>query len=98
MNHKIIIDSKEEKQLLEELEKRTDAEGLRMKRFLKMPDLSRTPGSPLAEMVNLTLQAKSLANFDIIKIPEIVPAQVTFDLFTYPIRLFIQVFMRVQRF
>ncbi len=84
MNHKIIIDSKEEKQLLEELEKRTDAEGLRMKRFLKMPDLSRTPGSPLAEMVNLTLQAKSLANFDIIKIPEIVPAQVTFDLFNMP--------------
>ena len=66
------------------LEKRQDAEGLREKRFLGMPDLSRTPGHPLYEIVQRALGAKSLDGFDIIKIPEIVPAHVTFDLFNMP--------------
>ena len=80
----IVIDSPEEKKLRAELERRTDPEGRRLARYLAMPDLSRSPGSPLFELVNLTLQTKSLADFDIIKIPEIVPAYVTFDLFNMP--------------
>ena len=67
-----------------ELEKRTDAEAIRMKRFLAMPDLSRTPSSPLYEIVQKALSAKSLEGLDIIKIPEIVPARITFDLFNMP--------------
>lgn len=66
------------------MEARTDPEALRIKRFLDMPDLSRTPGSPLYELVQRTLQTKSLADFDVITIPEIVPTQVTFDLFNMP--------------
>lgn len=84
MPAEIVIDSPEEKKLRVELERRTDPEGRRLARFLAMPDLSRSPGNPLFELVHLTLQAKSLANFDIIKIPEIVPAHVTFDLFNMP--------------
>ncbi|MDO8601817.1 MAG: hypothetical protein Q7R62_01635 [bacterium] len=80
----IIIDVPEEKKALAELEKRTDAEAIRMKRFLAMPDLSRTAGHPLAEIVQKALGAKSLAGLDIIKIPEIVPAYITFDLFNMP--------------
>ena len=41
----------EEQKLLAELEKRTDTEAARMKRYLAMPDLSRTPGNPLFELV-----------------------------------------------
>lgn len=55
-----------------------------MNRYLEMPDLSRTPGSPLMELVKRTLEVKSLKGFDVIKIPEIVPASVTFDLFNMP--------------
>ncbi len=84
MAKEIIIEDKEEKVLLEELQKKTDPEAVRMKRFLSMPDLSRTPGSPLKEIVDRTLQVKSLQGFDLIKIPEIVPAYVTFDLFNMP--------------
>ncbi len=85
MAHKeIIINVPEEKKALAELTKRTDAESLRMKRFLAMPDLSRTAGHPLAEIVQKALGAKSLAGLDIIKIPEIVPAYITFDLFNMP--------------
>jgi phenylalanyl-tRNA synthetase alpha chain len=80
----IEIDSSEEKQLISELEKRTDPEAKRLLRFLNMPDLSRTEGSPLKEIVNRTLKVKSLEGFDIIKIPEIVPAYVLFDLFNMP--------------
>jgi phenylalanyl-tRNA synthetase alpha chain len=55
-----------------------------MRRYLAMPDLSRTPGSPLYEIVKRTLSVKSLENFDTIKIPEIIPADILFDLFNMP--------------
>lgn len=77
----LIVTSEEEKRLRAELASRTDPDGMRMKRFLDMPDLSRTPDSPLHEIVQRALQAKSLAGFDVIQIPEIVPTEVTFDLF-----------------
>lgn len=80
----ISIDRSEEKRLLEELEARTDFEALRIKRYLSMPDLSRTPGSPLAEIVKRVKDVPELAGFDVIEIPEIVPADVSFDLFDFP--------------
>lgn len=80
----ITIDRSNEMRLKEELEKRTDIEAMRMKRYLSMPDLSRTPGSPLNEIVERVKKVPSLAGLDIIEIPEIVPAEVTFDLFDFP--------------
>jgi phenylalanyl-tRNA synthetase alpha chain len=84
MHKEIIIDPKEEKALRAELDKRTDPEAGRMRRFLDMPDLSRTPGSPLKEIVDRTLEVKDLDGFDVINIPEIVPTDVLFDLFNMP--------------
>lgn len=84
MNKEIIIPPQEEVALRAELDRRNDPEAVRMRRFLDMPDLSRTPGSPLHEIVERTLQVRGLAEFDIIKIPEIVPSYVTFDLFNMP--------------
>jgi phenylalanyl-tRNA synthetase alpha chain len=80
----ININSPEEKKLISELEKRTDADGLRMKRFLNMPDLSRTEGSPIAEIVSRILKSPYFKDLDVIKTPEIVPASVSFDLFDFP--------------
>src|SRR3989344_5711418 len=77
----INIESEDEKRLRAELATRQDPDSKRMQRFLDMPDLSRTPDSPLYEVVQRALRAKSLADFDVIKIPEIVPTNVTFDLF-----------------
>ena len=73
----------EEKTLLKNLEKRTDTEALRMKRYLSMPDLSRTPGSPIYEIVERILSQKDFKNFDIVKSPEIVPTDVSFDLYGF---------------
>lgn len=80
----ISIDLTEEKQLIQSLEKRTDADASRMRRFLAMPDLARTEGSPLKEIVDKASKVKSLEGFDVIKIPEIVPTNVLFDLFNMP--------------
>jgi phenylalanyl-tRNA synthetase alpha chain len=80
----IIIDKNEEKRLRAELETRTDPEAARMLRYLNMPDLSRTPGSPLYEIVNRVRSIPDFASFDVTEIPEIVPASVSFDLFDFP--------------
>ncbi|MEK7176788.1 MAG: hypothetical protein AAB719_00605 [Patescibacteria group bacterium] len=85
MHETIIIESEEEKKLLKELGKKKDPESERLRRFLNMKDLSRTQGSPLHEIVEKTLKTAGLKGFDVIKIPEIVPTQVTFDLFNMPV-------------
>jgi len=74
----------EERTLLKSLDKREDADALRMKRYLSMPDLSRAPGSPIAETVNRIINYPYFKDLDIIQIPEIVPADISFDLFDFP--------------
>ncbi len=80
----IKIKSEEEENLKRQLESRHDAESERIKRYLAMPDLSRTPGSPLKEIVDRASGASSLKGFDVVEIPEIVPTKILFDLFNMP--------------
>ncbi len=80
----IKISSPEEQELRKSLEQRSDPEAKRMLRFLGMPDLSRTPGSPLAAIIERVKTVPVLKDFDDIKIPEIVSTHVLFDLFNMP--------------
>jgi phenylalanyl-tRNA synthetase alpha chain len=80
----IKIESPEEKALKAELANRTDNEAERIKRYLAMPDLSRTEGSPLNEIVKRILAMPDYQNFDTIEVPEIVRADMSFDLFDFP--------------
>lgn len=80
----IKIDSPEDAKLMRELEGRGDAEAKRMLRFLAMPDLSRTAGSPLSELIGRVADIPEFGKFDIVEIPEIVPAKENFDLFDFP--------------
>ncbi len=80
----IVIESAEEKKLRQELNNRHDAEGERIKRYLDMADLSRTEGSPLQDMVQRIKAIPDFAMLDDITVPEIVPADITFDLFDFP--------------
>ncbi len=84
MPENIIIPSDEENRLKKELEKRTDFEAQRIRRYLSMPDLSRTEGSPIAEIVKRILASPYFKNLDIIQTPEILPADISFDLFDFP--------------
>lgn len=81
-NYKVSLE--EEKTLLKELETRTDIEATRMKRYLSMPDLSRTPGSPIKEIVDRILANPYFKDLDIIETPEIVSSDISFDLFDFP--------------
>ena len=80
----IKIDSPEEVQLKAALENRTDPEAERIKRYLNMPDLSRTAGSPIHALVERLTSAPAFQGFDIVEIPEIVPTNISFDLFDFP--------------
>lgn len=80
----IVITSPEEKRLREEIEKRTDPEAARMLRFLKMPDLSRTKGSPIREIAQRIITLPDFKTFAVVEVPEIVPAKESFDLFNFP--------------
>lgn len=84
MSNEIIISREQEKAIRAELTKRTDAEAQRELRFLGMPDLSRTPGSPLYEIIEKARSVPVLKDFDNIVIPEIVPVDVSFDYFDFP--------------
>lgn len=83
MSNNYDIKIKEEKELLQKLEQRTDTESLRMKHYLSMPDLSRTSSSPIYEIIHRILSQPDFKDFDIVKSPEIVPTNVTFDLYNF---------------
>lgn len=78
------IQKEEREKVLGLLEEKHDPESERIKRFLGMPDLSRTPGSPLHELVQRILGLPQVKDFDIINVPEIVNTEVSFDLFDFP--------------
>ena len=78
-----VIPRDEEKRILKGLEGRTDTDALRIKRYLSMPDLSRTPGSPLFEIVKRARATPALSKLDNIVIPEVVPTDISFDLFDF---------------
>jgi phenylalanyl-tRNA synthetase alpha chain len=82
--HQIKIDAPEEEKLRLELEGRTDPDGLRMKRFLAMPDLSRTVGNPISELAKRIISLPDFSDFDVVQVPELVPARESFDLFNFP--------------
>src|SRR3989338_6247203 len=69
---------------LDILNRRQDSEAGRMKRFLDMPDLSRTEGSPISELVKRIFNIERFKNFDHIQTPEVARADVSFDLFNFP--------------
>jgi phenylalanyl-tRNA synthetase alpha chain len=74
----------EEAVFLKRLENRIDTEAVRIRRYLAMPDLSRTLGSPIHEVVQRIIALPDFHGFDIIQIPEIVAADISFDLFDFP--------------
>jgi phenylalanyl-tRNA synthetase alpha chain len=80
----INIDTTEEQKIISLLESRTDAEAVRMKRYLAMPDLSRTDGSPIKELVVRITGIPDFKIFDTIHVPEIMSTKIAFDLFDFP--------------
>lgn len=81
---KITVQATEEEKLRKDLEARTGAEAARIKRYLAMPDLSRTSGSPIYELVRRILAIPDFKDFDDIQVPEMMGTDIVFDLFNFP--------------
>ena len=80
----IIIPREEEQKLRQSLEQKNDANSQRLKRYLEMPDLSRAPDSPIYEVVQKIIGLDYFKGFDAIDVPDIVRADLSFDLFNFP--------------
>lgn len=80
----INIDSAEEKKFRVALSERRDVEAMRMWRYLAMPDLTRTTGSPIRELTERIVEIPDFREFAVVRVPEIVPAKESFDLFNFP--------------
>ncbi|MDP2648018.1 MAG: hypothetical protein Q8P35_02155 [Candidatus Yanofskybacteria bacterium] len=84
MRKNIKINSTQERALRQKLESGSDVSAGRLKRFLAMPDLSRTAGNPINELVERILALGDFKDFDVVEVPEIVPVDKSFDLFNFP--------------
>ncbi|HEY4500714.1 MAG TPA: hypothetical protein VJI70_00375 [Candidatus Paceibacterota bacterium] len=80
----IKIPRAEEERLKAKVENRNDFEALRIRRYLAMPDLSRTIGSPLYELAGRIRAIPDFKNYDVIAVPEIMSTDIVFDLFNFP--------------
>lgn len=79
--YKVSLD--EQNKILGSLRSRTDVEAERLKRYMALPDLSRTEGSPVKAIAERFINLPSLKNLDIIETPEVISPKVVFDLFNF---------------
>ena len=88
MHKTITIDNDSEKALIAGLEGKTDIKSERLKRVMALPDLSRTQGSPIADLVKRIVGLSRFKKFDTLKVPEIVSYDISFDLFNHSFGFF----------
>jgi len=80
----IKIPRDEERRLLAEMEKRSDFEVVRIKRYLALQDLSRAPSNPIHELVQRIRAIPDFKDYDIVDAPEVMGTDIVFDLFDFP--------------
>ncbi len=84
MRKNIVINDPNEGALIKELEARTDIKAERIKRFLKMPDLTKKENSPIRIVADQIMSLPRFIDFDIVDIPKIVTVKQEFDLLNSP--------------
>ncbi len=80
----IVINNPEEDSLVKDLEKRKDVKAERIKRLLKLPDLTKKENSPVKILVDKIVKLPRFADFDLIDFPKIVSVEDNFDLLNTP--------------
>ncbi|MBX7144632.1 MAG: hypothetical protein K1X79_09295 [Oligoflexia bacterium] len=66
-------------QAIAALGERNDRTARIIKRLLDLPDLTRTPGSPVKFVLDAVLGLEQFRGFDVIEIPRVVPVAANFD-------------------
>jgi len=84
MDKNIIITNPEEEFLIKELNKRKDVNAERIKRLLKLPDLTKKENSPVKFLTDQIVNLPVFADFDLIDFPKIVSVEENFDLLNTP--------------
>lgn len=84
MRKNIVINDPHEEVLIKELETRTDTKAERIKRLLKLPDLTKKAGSPVKFLVDQILTLPRFADFDVVDFPKIVTVEQNFNLLNTP--------------
>ncbi len=84
MTRKIVIADPQEDALVAELEKRTDVKAERVKRLLRLPDLTKKANSPVKILFDQIISLPRFKNFDLVDFPRIVTVEQDFDLLNTP--------------
>ena len=84
MRKNIIINDPKEAVLIKELEKRTDIKAERIKRLLKLPDLTKKENSPVKILVDRIISLPRFKDFDMVDFPRIVTVEENFDVLNAP--------------
>jgi len=84
MRRIISITSPEEESIIKKLDTRTDVNAQRIKRLLKLPDLTQKEHSPVKILFDQIIDLPRFKDFDIVEIPRIITPEQDFDLLNTP--------------
>src|SRR3989344_463794 len=84
MSRKIVIKDPNEAVLIRELEKRNDIKAERIKRLLKLPDLTKKENSPVKILFDQIINLPRFKDFDMVDFPKIITPEQDFDLLNTP--------------
>src|SRR3989338_11398141 len=84
MSRKIVIKDQNEGALIKELEKLNDIKAERIKRLLKLPDLTKKENSPVKILFDQIIKLPRFKDFDLVDFPKIVTVEQDFDLLNTP--------------
>lgn len=84
MSRKIVISDSSEEILIRDLEKRNDVKAERIKKLLKLPDLTKKENSPVKILFDQIINLSRFKDFDLVDIPKIVTIEQEFDLLNAP--------------
>lgn len=84
MRKNIIINDPKENDFIKDLEKRSDIKAERIKRLLRLPDLTKKENSPVKILVDQIINLPRFKDFDLVDFPRIVTVEDNFDILNTP--------------
>jgi len=84
MRREINIKDAKETELIAQLQQKTDTKSERIKRLLKLPDLTKKEDSPVKILFDQILNLPRFKDFDIVDFPKIITVEQCFDLLNAP--------------
>jgi phenylalanyl-tRNA synthetase alpha chain len=84
MSKNIVINDPNEGILIKGLEERSDIKAERIKRLLKLPDLTKKENSPVKILTDAIVKLPRFSDFDLLDIPRVVTIEDDFDLLNTP--------------